>query len=73
MKIRYDPVAHAVYISLVDIPDGGVAHTEDLVPDVLMVDRTEDGEVCGLEFLDIDSVKFIVGGVKYTPKEKMGG
>ena len=57
MKVTYDKKAGAIYIALTDIPNGGVAFTEELVADTVMVDRASDGSVCGVEILMVESIE----------------
>lgn len=59
MKVEYDKEAKAIYVTLMDIPNGGVAHTEELVPDTVMIDRTPSGDICGIEILGVDSVELL--------------
>lgn len=59
MKVEYDKEAEAIYVKLMDIPNGGVDHTEELVPDTIMVDRTKLGAICGIEILGVDKIEDI--------------
>ncbi len=62
MKVEYDRDAQALYVELMDIPDGGVAHTEELIANTIMVDRTLSGDICGIEILGVESIETL-GGV----------
>jgi len=55
MKVEYDKEAKAMYISLVDIPDGGVDHTE--VADFVFIDKNEFGQIVGIEVLGVDAIE----------------
>ncbi len=56
MKVKYDKEVKAIYIELMDIPDGGVAHTEELVADTVFIDRNKAGDICGIEVLGVEEV-----------------
>jgi len=57
MKVEYDKEAKAMYIPLVDIPDGGVDHTEELVSDFVFIDKNEFGQIIGIEVLGVDAIE----------------
>lgn len=59
IEIEYDRGAKAIYIKLRNIPDGGVDHTEELVPDTVMIDKTKSGEIVGIEVVGIENLEDI--------------
>lgn len=54
MIIEYDSVARAIYIYL--IKDAEHSHTEELVGDIVMLDKTKSGEISGIEVLGVDCI-----------------
>lgn len=52
MEIRYDPEADAIYVSLREVEDGGVARSRRLGSYRRVVDYDEAGEVVGVELLE---------------------
>ena len=48
MKMSYDPVAEAFYLSLIDIPQGAVHRSEEVAP-ATVLDYDEDGNLLGIE------------------------
>ena len=58
MRITYDSVAKAVYIRTMDVPEEFwiVAHTVELEPNKIFIDRTKNEEVYGIELHEVDGI-----------------
>ena len=53
MKVEYDSRAKALYVDI--LGDGYEhSHSEELVADKVVIDRTKDGRISGIEFLGIE-------------------
>ena len=58
MKAEYDKTAKGLYIYLTDIPDGGVAISEELMPSGVVLDKNKQGEVVGIDILGVETIEY---------------
>ena len=56
MKVTYDSKAQALYIKLFNTKHG---ISEELVGDVVILDKTEFGQIYGIEVLGVEKVEDI--------------
>ncbi len=52
-KVRYDKESQAMYVS---VSEGKIDHSEELTGDIIL-DRTKDGELVGIDILNVDLPK----------------
>jgi len=57
MKVTYDRKAEAMYFKFVERGING--STEELIPDVVIVDKTSLGEIAGIEILGVEFIEDI--------------
>jgi len=57
MKVTYDKTAKALYIQL--LPDGvsKLAPTEEIVQDTVFLDKTNLGQIYGIEILGVENIE----------------
>ena len=53
--IEYDKEARAIYIRLLESNPSNHSHCEELVEDVVIIDRNKDGTIAGVEVLDVEA------------------
>jgi len=54
-SIEYDKNAKAIYIKIIESSPENHSHTEELIPDMVMIDKDKDGNITGIEVLGIES------------------
>ena len=54
MKVEYDKEAGALYIQVLPSDPSNHSHTEELIADVVIIDRNKAGQITGIEVLGID-------------------
>lgn len=57
MRVTYDSRAQAMYFKFKE--RGANGRTEELVPDTVIIDKTADGEISGIEILGVEAVEDI--------------
>ena len=57
MKVTYDREAKAMYFEFTRRGTDGT--TEELVPDMVIVDKTASGKIAGVEILGVESIEDI--------------
>lgn len=58
MKVEYDEEAKALYIYIIDAT---IAHTEELVANEVMIDKTAFQQIVGIEILGVDKIEILKG------------
>lgn len=57
MKVEYDKETNALYIKIADIERGRDGSCEELVEDVVIIDRNKEGIITGIEVLGVESIE----------------
>ncbi len=57
MRVTYDLEAKAMYFKFTKRGQGG--KTEELIPNVVILDKTISGQIAGIEILGVESIKDI--------------
>jgi len=55
--IKYDKKAMALYIEIGDTRRGKDGYCEELVKDIVIIDKNKDGVITGIEVLDIENIE----------------
>ena len=65
MRVRYDPIAQALYIKILEGNYKRKPGVEELVEDTVFIDKTTLGQIIGIEVLGVESIEDITNrGVK---------